>query len=66
MSRKATRIDINDEASTHHRVEATFPVELELFPNKRGSICMVDDDKSLVIDNSILSCDTKTNDNLCI
>jgi hypothetical protein len=63
MLRKGTRNDIDDKSSTHH-TEATFPQKSELFPNKRGSIGMVSDDKSLVIDDSILSYDTKTNDNL--
>jgi hypothetical protein len=64
MPRKRTRIDIDDESSTHH-TEATFPLELELFPNKRRSIGMMNDDESLVIDDSILSCATKTNNNFC-
>jgi hypothetical protein len=34
MLRKRTRIDIDNESSTYH-TEATFPLELDLFPNKQ-------------------------------
>jgi hypothetical protein len=65
MSRKRTKIDFDDESSSHH-TEVTFLLDLILFPNKRESIGMANDDKLLVIDDSMLSCDTKTNNNLCM